>query len=60
MVAKAQASLKEARTALESGNPEKAAALAFMVKGMKVKSENLAGDTPDTILKDIEKIDLKQ
>ncbi|RLS84723.1 MAG: hypothetical protein DWI06_03075, partial [Planctomycetota bacterium] len=55
MVAKAQASLKEARTALESGNPEKAAALAFMVKGMKVKSENLAGDTPDTILKDIEK-----
>lgn len=55
MIAKAQASLKEARTALELGNPEKAAALAFMVKGMKVKSENLAGDTPDTILKDIEK-----
>lgn len=55
MIAKAQASLKEARTALESGNPEKAAGLAFMVKGMKVKSENLVGDTPDTILKDIEK-----
>ncbi|NBR04624.1 MAG: hypothetical protein EBT92_02525 [Planctomycetes bacterium] len=54
-LAKAQAYLKEARIALESGNPEKAAGLAFMVKGMKVKSESLGGDTPDALLKDIEK-----
>jgi len=55
MIAKAQASLKEARIALESGNPEKAAGLAFMVKGMKVKPESLGGDTPDSLLRDIEK-----
>ena len=55
MIAKAQACLKEARAALESGNPEKAAGLAFMVKGMKVKSESLGGDTPEALLKDIEK-----
>jgi len=55
IIAKAQACLKEARTALESGNPEKAAGLAFMVKGMKVKSESLGGDTPEALLKDIEK-----
>jgi hypothetical protein len=55
MIAKAQACMKEARIALESGNPEKAAGLAFMVKGMKVKPESLSGDTPDSLLKDIEK-----
>ena len=55
MIAKAQACLKEARIALEAGNPEKAAGLAFMVKGMKVKPESLGGDTPDSLLKDIEK-----
>lgn len=55
MIAKAQACLKEARLALESGNPEKAAGLAFMVKGMKVKSESLGGDSPEALLKDIEK-----
>ncbi len=55
MIAKAQACMKEARIALDSGNPEKAAGLAFMVKGMKIKAESLGKETPEALLNEIEK-----
>ena len=50
-VSMAQATMRSAREALSNGNYEKAAGLAFQVKGMNVKLE---GETPETILKEIE------
>ncbi len=55
IIAKAQETMKEARLAIASGNPEKAAGLAFQVKKMNLKPELLGNDSPEALLSDIEK-----